>query len=892
MRSLRALLVALLLAAPVAAQTARDGRLIITVADQTGAVIPGATVTLTFQDSPNAPAVSPATTSTQGVATFQGLAQGRYTVRAEFDGFDVSNVRDVRVRAGDNRQRVALRIANLQDSITVARDAATAASDRGPTFGTVLTREQIDALSEDPEEAQRQLQELAGPGAVIRVDSFEGSALPPKSQIRMIRISRDQFAAENHSAGGLTIDIVTQPGLGPIRGTVNTRLRDGSLTGRSPFVEKKGPERSQDYNLNLSGALIQGKTSFSLSVGGNTSFDTPNLNATNLDGRRSEALTLRRPRQALNGSVTVDHALTLDQTLRFGFNQSHNSSRNLGIGDYDYIERAYETEGTTYGFRAQHVGPLGRRFFMNNRVQFNGNESETRSAVGAPTIRVLDAFTSGGQQLTGGTRTRSATINSDLDYVRSIHSVRTGIALEPTWYGTDSTSNYLGTYTFESLEAYEQSRPRSYTRRIGDPNISYFNLQGALYVQDDIRVRRNLSLSPGLRYEVQTHVHDVNNRGPRMGVTWSPGANGRTSLRASAGIFYDWLGTSTYEQTLRIDGFRQQELNIANPSYPDAGLDGFVPPLNRYLFGDDVRLPRQVRFSGGAERTFGRLRTGVTWAHMRGTSLRRGENLNAPVHGVRPSPEFGNVIRVISDAGSRQNTVTALFSVNLARQINPANTAAAIVAQLTAQRTAPRFDWRRASITAQYTNSWLRNNSDGDFWVPPTGNLHDEWGAASGDIRHRLIMQLSSQFLRNLTTSFLLNASSGSPYTLQTGSDDNRDLIFNDRPAGVGRNTQRTTSQLSLNGSFNYSFTFGRTNSNAPPQTGIVLLGGGAGPTVQSIAVPQQGRFRVGISVQATNITNRANYVGYSGVMSSPYFGKPRDVANPRRFDVSVNFGF
>jgi hypothetical protein len=893
-RSLWAAVIVLAIATPIAAQNARDGRLVVTVADQTGAVLPGATVTLIFQDTQNAPPITPATTSTQGVVTFQTLAQGRYTVRAEFEGFDPASVRDVRVRAGENRQNVVLRIANLQDSITVGQDRSNEASDRrGPTFGTVLTREQIDALSEDPDEAARQLQELAGPGAVMRVDSFEGSALPPKSQIRMIRISRDQFAAENHSAGGLTIDIVTQPGLGPIRGSINTNLRDGSMTGRSPFVDKKGPERSQNYNMNLSGALVQGKTSFSLNLGGNTSFDTPNLNATNLDGQRSEALGLRRPRQGLNGSVTVDHALTLDQTLRFGFNQSSNTASNLGIGDYDYVERAFETEGSNFGFRAQHVGPLGRRFFMNNRVQVNGTESVTRSSVEAPTIRVLDAFTSGGAQQTGGTTSRRALVNSDLDYVRGVHSIRTGIALDSTWYRTDSTSNYLGTYTFENLEAFEQSRPRSYTRRIGDPNISYFNLLGGFYVQDDIRVRRNLSLSPGVRYEAQTHVSDFNNIGPRLGVTWSPGASGRTSLRASAGIFYDWLGTGTYEQTLRVDGFRQRELNIANPLFPDPEADGgIIPPVNRYLLGESVRLPRQVRFSGGAERNFGRARLGFTWAHMRGTSLRRGENLNAPVNGVRPNPEFGNIIRVVSDAGSRQNTSTVFFNVNLARQNTNPTTAAAVQALLAAQRTAPRFDWRRASITTQYTNNWLRNNTDGDFWVAPTGSLEDEWGIANGDVRHRWIVQLSSQFMRNLTTSFILNASSGSPYTLQTGRDDNGDLIFNDRPDGVARNTERAAAQLSLNGNFNYSFTFGRTNTNAPPQTGIVLLGGGAAPNVQSISVPQQGRYRVGVSLNATNITNRANYVGYSGIIGSPYFGKPRDVANPRRFDVSVNFGF
>src|SRR5207244_11288112 len=137
---------------------------------------------------------------------------------------------------------------------------------------------------------------------------------------------------------------------------------------------------------------------------------------------------------------------------------------------------------------------------------------------------------------------------------------RTGVVLDGGSYRSDDTSNYLGTYTFESLEAFLANQPRSYTRRIGDPNIRYQNLQGAVYVQDDIRLMKNLTLSPGLRYEAQTHVHDYRALGPRFGITWAPFASGQTTLRGSAGIFYDWLATNTYEQTLRVDGVRQQEL--------------------------------------------------------------------------------------------------------------------------------------------------------------------------------------------------------------------------------------------------------------------------------------------------------------------------------------------
>jgi hypothetical protein len=875
------------------AQNARTGRLTITVADQTGAVIPGATVSVTSQDNPGRTANAPETTSPQGVAVFQGLPPGRFTVLVDFPGFEPRLVRDLRVREGDNRQSVALAIQKVEDTVTVSQDPSSAASDRrGSSFGTVLTREQIDALSEDPEEMRRQLADMAGLGAVIKVDSFEGAQLPPKSQIRMIRISRDQFAAENHFAGGLQIDIVTQPGLGPIRGQVGTRLQDGSMTGRSPFVPKKGPERSTTYNLNLSGSLVRERTSFSMSVNGLNAFETPNLKVATLTGQRSEALTVRRPRNQMGVNVNVDHALTKDQTLRFGLNRNANSQRNLGIGDYNLPERAYQTENATYSMRAQHVGPLGRRFFTNSRVQIGWTDSATRSALESPTIRVLDAFTSGGQQLAGGNHNRTVNLASDLDYVRGRHSVRTGIVVDGVWHRSDSTSNYLGTYTFESLAAFEENRPRSYTRRIGDPNIDYLNMQGALYLQDDIRLRPNLTLSPGVRYEVQTHLSDFNNLGPRIGVTWAPGRNGRTSYRASAGIFYDWLGTGTYEQTLRVDGFQQRELNIPSPSFPDPGDTGFVPPLNRYLLGDAVRMPRQLRFSGGVDRSLTRSsRVGFTYAHLRGTSLQRGLNLNAPIDGVRPFPEFGNIVEVVSDAGSRSDNVTVFFNASLTRPATPPAPSAPGAAPAPFVPPAQRFvDWRRASITTQYTVGRFRNNTDGDFSVSPTGSLEQDWGTAGGDVRHRVIVQYSTQIVRNMTTSLLLNMSTGAPYTLQTGRDDNGDLIFNDRPAGVARNTERASGQMSLNANFNYGFTFGRAAVNTPPGIGITSVGGVI--TATTIAAPQQGRYRVSFFVQAQNLTNRSNFVGYSGVMTSPFFRIPTNVSNPRRVDMGMNFGF
>ena len=217
-----------LTAAAVFAQTPATGTLRVTVVDPSSAVVVGAKVTVTGTEEPaSRAAIAPAVTTDAGIATIPNLAPGRYTVQAEFPGFETRVLNDVRVRAGDNKQVAVLQIPKLEASVTVGQSRQEAASDPRMSFGTTLTREQIEALSDDPVTLQQQLQEMAGPGAVMRVDGFEGSPLPAKAQIRSIRISRDQFAAEYHTAGGVSIEIITQPGLGPVRYNMNTGVRSG-----------------------------------------------------------------------------------------------------------------------------------------------------------------------------------------------------------------------------------------------------------------------------------------------------------------------------------------------------------------------------------------------------------------------------------------------------------------------------------------------------------------------------------------------------------------------------------------------------------------------------------------------------------------------------------------
>jgi hypothetical protein len=874
------LLMFLACASPLFAQAPpRDGRLLVTVVDQTRAVLPGATVTITgLDDATKAVTRDPAKASDQGVATIT-LPPGRYLITAEFPGFDPGVLKDVRIRSGDNRQMIVLAIQGLQDSVTVGRDKQESAADRNNgSFGTALTRDQVDALSDDPAEMAQQLQEMTG-GGVIRVDSFEGGQLPPKAMIKSIHVTRDAFAAENHSAGGLFIDIITQPGLGPLRGGGRYNLRDGAITGRSPFTEVKGPERQQQFGTNFSGTLIKDRASFNLSLNGSTSFDTPNLYVQTPGGLISEAMALRQPRRNDNVYAVLDYAVTKDQTLRLNYSQNDSRQSNLGIGGYDQAERAYNSEDHNHTIRIQEVGPVGRRAFTNTRLEFGWGDSSSRSVFDAVTIRVNDAFTNGGAQVSGGRSSRTFNLASDLDYVRSIHSVRAGVVLAGGSYRSNDSSNYVGTYTFESLAAFEAGQPQFFTRRIGDPNIDYFNLQGALYVQDDIRVRKGLTITPGLRYEAQTHLNDFNAFGPRFGVTWAPFKNGKTTLRASAGVFTDWLASGIYEQTLRVDGLRQQELNIVNPSYPDPGNVGVVPPINKYLLADDLQMAKNVRLSSGADYAINPFsRFGVTYAHISGTGLLRGINLNAPVSGIRPNPALGNLVEVLGDATSRQNTLNVFMQMSLAPP--------------TMGPPKERWNWKRTQFGFNYTLGRSENDTDGAFAVPATGSLAAEWGPAQNDVRHRFGAFFGANWFRNLNANLNLNFSTGTPYTIRTGFDDNGDQIFNDRPLGVGRDTLRGANAVTLNGFFIYNIPIGQKKLGPMPP-GIFIMGSPGGNfNVQTMSADALPRFRMGIVVNAQNMTNRANYVGYSGTMTSPFFGRPTAVQGMRRVDIGLNFNF
>ena len=258
-----------------------------------------------------------------------------------------------------------------------------------------MTREQIEALSDDPDEMQQQLQDMAGGNAVIRVDSFEGGRLPPKSAIKSIHITRDAFAAENHYAGGLFIDIITQPGIGPLRTNMNVRFRAGRPERRSPCAARRhrAAEGARGHPVlqRRPRRLADQAKGVVLDKCQQQRLVRHALPALLHAGRQLvEGLAPRRPRDNMFVFALFDYAITKDQTLRANFSHDQSTSKDVGVNLWDLPERAYSTEDHNNTLRIQEAGPLGRRFFINTRTSINWSNSDSHSVFEGPTIRVVD----------------------------------------------------------------------------------------------------------------------------------------------------------------------------------------------------------------------------------------------------------------------------------------------------------------------------------------------------------------------------------------------------------------------------------------------------------------------------------------------------------------------
>src|SRR5581483_1368466 len=245
------------LAAAFTAFAQQTGAVKGTLTDDSGGVVPAATVTLTGNG-----ATQTAQTQADGSYTFAGVRPGSYTVNVNFPGF-APVAKPVTVTAGGTVQApIQLVIQAEKQKVTVAAEGGPTVSVEPDNNATALTirGEDLQALPDDPDDLSDALQALAGPGAgpnggQLYIDGFTGGQLPPKESIREIRINQNPFSAEYDKLGFGRIEILTKPGTDKMRGMLFFNDSDAVFDSRNPFASNKPDYSNRQYGGNIGGPI-------------------------------------------------------------------------------------------------------------------------------------------------------------------------------------------------------------------------------------------------------------------------------------------------------------------------------------------------------------------------------------------------------------------------------------------------------------------------------------------------------------------------------------------------------------------------------------------------------------------------------------------------------------
>ncbi len=840
---------------------------IVTVLDQTGAALIAATVTLV--DSAGAPVTRPV--DQRGQATFENLAPGTYQLKASAEAFKSYDA-FLKVKKGSNKVTLELPLAELNEQVIVTtQDGDT----RGNGFVTQLTEQEIAELPDDPDELQQVLEQMAGPGATFRVNGFTGGRLPPKSQIRQIRFRMNSFDAEYHEGGGFGIDIITKPGMDGWKGMTNFGFRDESLNARNAFAPTLAPEQHRRFGFNADGPIVKGKTSMAISLEGNDSYDSETINALTPDGRVEGSV--RNPEKRMFGSIRVDHSLSKNQQMLVEFQRNNDDRDNLGVGDFDLPDRAYSRETTNSALHIGLNGLIAPKVAHELRVRFESGRTTTSSFSSAPAVIVLDNFSTGGAGQNGDRRNKTFDVADNIDWsVGKKHAFRAGLLARQYWYDSSDLTNFNGTFTFGGLLQYEVGLPTTFTQRTGSADLDYTFFDFGWYVQDTWTLSKKLSMSLGLRQEMQSHLDDKNNVMPRLGATWAPG---KFTVRGGYGIFYDWYESNYYEQVLRVNGVTQQETVIRFPGYPDPAGGQIADPLppSRIVEAAGLTMPYVHQASIGIERTFiETLRIQTTYLMQRGRDQFRSVNVNAPIDGVRPDETLGNVTELRSTGTTKVDRL--MVNVNYA------------------------IPQKRFFVGGNYQFGRVKNFTDNPFTLPADNyDLDAEWGPSTRDVRQRFFAMVNFGLPKNSRMAIFTQGSSAAPYNVITGFDANGDTLISDRLAGATRNTARGAAQWNVNLRLSKTFNFGPQATSDGPR--VIRAGGGGGrggpggpaggggPMMMAMDGNTQ-RYRMEFYAQAFNLLNRTNFLNFVGNERSDFFGTATSAAAARRIEVGINFGF
>jgi hypothetical protein len=568
-----------------ASAAASTGTLRGHIADQTGALIPGAAVTITTGAGAT---VKSTTADAQGAYSVTGLAAGGYVVQATYQGFAPFISATIQLAAGQSKRvDISMAVEIAQQQVVVTDDAPTVSTDASSNASAIVLKgKDLEALSDDPDELSNELTALAGPsagpnGGQIYIDGFTGGTLPPKSAIREIRINQNPFSAEFDKIGYGRIEILTKPGTDTLHGRGFVQGNDSSFNTANPFVEPPAYHSIQ-YNGTVSGSINK-KASFFLSVEGRNSPDaniySVEVPVENADGTYSLPAgpttgALHSTGNRVSVSPRLDLQLGQKNTLTLRYQYSYQSSSG-SISSTSLPTQATSSATSEHSLQLMDSQIINEHMVNETRIQYRLAPTVTTPVNTTPSVSVPGDFTGGGSSAGySSDRTTHIELQNITTISAGAQAIKIGTWLRDNRDANTGFSGFNGSFDFASINAYVDTlnglaagetvaqiaaacttpvsqggctpNKLTYTSNGSSGRTSYVGniFDAAAFFQDDWKVNQILTLSGGLRWEGQNHINDHSDWAPRVAFAYAldghkKGTTSKTVLRGGFGIFYD-----------------------------------------------------------------------------------------------------------------------------------------------------------------------------------------------------------------------------------------------------------------------------------------------------------------------------------------------------------------
>jgi hypothetical protein len=586
--------VVLSLSASSAFAQSTTGEIQGTVVDQSGAVLPGVTITVTNTATG---ATREAITDVNGLFTAPGLPVGPYEVQASLQGFATQRQPDLRVQVGQAiTLRFELGVAAVAETITVAGTSPVVETTRSQVSSVV----NATAVSNLPANGRNFIDfVLLTPGVTrdvrtgdisfagqrgtlnsLVVDGADnnntffgqtlgrtGSGRAPyqfsQEAVQEFQVNTNAYSAEYGRAGGAVINVVTKSGTNRFDGSVFEFYRDKALNANTAINERlgrpKSPYHYHQFGGVIGGPIVADKHFFFANYDGqrNTQPNTVFLNLpanTPTDAETLAAIARLRPlasswERTQNQNVFLvktDHQLTGSQRVTLRYNHQNFTGGGFEAGGAQIAEESTgDSKVFTRSFNATVASVLGSSLFNEARFQYARDREPGEANSEAPQATIRQGGTDVLRIGRNFFSPRETTVDrlqfaDTLTWVRGAHKLKSGFDLQFDDILNFFPGNFSGVYLFNTLAQFTRGVPSG----AGDTYTQAFEGTGttgptthpnideySFFAQDEWRVNQALTLNLGVRYDVQKFAQ--------------PEVRNPDALLAAAGIDTSALNTDT-----------------------------------------------------------------------------------------------------------------------------------------------------------------------------------------------------------------------------------------------------------------------------------------------------------------------------------------------------------